>query len=228
MSLSVRNLKKTYRTIDGQWVRAIDIEEYDVAQGAQMALVGTSGCGKTTFLNLASGIIRADEGDIRVAGELLPAGEVRRDLFRARHIGYIFQTFNLLQGFTALENVLLGMLFARRADAAECRKRAGELLGRVGLSHRARHKPAHMSVGEQQRVAIARAVANRPALILADEPTGSLDEANATSILELIKEIAGEENCTLVCVTHEPPVMERFENVVELKAINRAAMEQNA
>ena len=226
MSLSVRDLKKTYRTVEGQWVRAVDIESYEVEQGAQLAMVGASGCGKTTFLNLVSGIIRADEGDIRVAGELLPAGEARRDLFRARHIGYIFQTFNLLQGFTALENVLLGMLFARKADAAESRKRAGELLARVGLTHRMRHKPAHMSVGEQQRVAIARAVANRPALILADEPTGSLDERNAFNILDLIKEICQEENCTLLCVTHEPPVMERFENVVELKKINRAAQEQ--
>ena len=226
MSLSVRDLKKTYRTIDGQWVRVIDIDSYEIAQGDQVALVGASGCGKTTFLNLVSGVIRADEGDVRVADELLPAGEARRDLFRARHIGYIFQTFNLLQGFTALENVLLGMLFARKAEAAECRVRATELLTRVGLKSRMRHKPAHMSVGEQQRVAIARAVANKPALILADEPTGSLDERTAGVILDLIREICHEENCTLMIVTHEPPVMARFETVVELRSINKAAQEQ--
>jgi len=222
MSLSVRNLKKTYRTIDGQWVRAIDIDSYEIAQGDQVALVGASGCGKTTFLNLVCGVIRADEGDIRVADELLPASEARRDLFRARHIGYIFQTFNLLQGFTALENVLLGMLFARKAEPAECRQRAGELLERVGLKRRSGHKPAHLSVGEQQRIAIARAVANKPALILADEPTGSLDERTAGIILELIKEMCREETCTLVCVTHEPPVMAQFETVTELKSINKA------
>ena len=228
MSLSVRNLKKTYRTIDGQWVRAIDIDRYEIEQGDQVALVGASGCGKTTFLNLVCGVIRADEGDIRVADELLPASEARRDLFRARHIGYVFQTFNLLQGFTALENVLLGMLFARKAEAAECRQRAAELLERVGLKHRVRHKPAQMSVGEQQRVAIARAVANKPALILADEPTGSLDERNAGVILDLIKEMCREENCTLVCVTHEPPVMAHFETVTELTSINKAMGEASS
>lgn len=222
MSLSVRNLKKTYRTIDGQWVHAIDIDSYEIEQGDQVALVGASGCGKTTFLNLVCGVIRADEGDIRVADELLPASEARRDLFRARHIGYIFQTFNLLQGFTALENVLLGMLFARKAEPAECRQRAAELLTRVGLKRRMGHRPAHMSVGEQQRVAIARAVANRPALILADEPTGSLDEHNASMILDLIREMCREEKCTLVCVTHEPPVMAQFQTVTELKSLNKA------
>ena len=225
MSLRIQGLKKSYETIDGKTVQVIDIQEHAFGQGTQTALVGASGCGKTTFLNLVSGIIRADEGEIRVSEELLPMSEARRDLFRARHIGYIFQTFNLLQGFTAVENVLLGMLFARKGDAQEARGRADELLGRVGLTHRARHKPAQLSVGEQQRVAIARAVANRPALILADEPTGSLDEANAQMILELIKEICAEENATLVCVTHEPPVMRAFSSIIELASLTRAAGE---
>ncbi|MFH0963532.1 MAG: ABC transporter ATP-binding protein [Planctomycetota bacterium] len=225
MSLSVKDLRKSYRTIEGRTVQVIDISDYEFPQGSQTALVGASGCGKTTFLNLTSGIIRADAGEIRVADELLPVSEHRRDLFRARHIGYIFQTFNLLQGFTALENVLLGMLFARKTDAHDATVRAGELLARVGLTHRARHKPAQLSVGEQQRVALARAVANKPALILADEPTGSLDEKNARLILALVKEICAEENATLVCVTHEPPVMKEFPNIIELKSINRAAGE---
>ena len=225
MSLNIKDLKKSYRTIDGKTVQIIDILEHVFPQGSQTALVGASGCGKTTFLNLVSGIIRADAGEIRVADELLPVAEHKRDLFRARHIGYIFQTFNLLQGFTALENVLLGMLFARKGDAQEARQRAETLLARVGLTHRARHKPSQLSVGEQQRVAIARAVANAPAIILADEPTGSLDEANARTTLDLIKEICAEENATLVCVTHEPPVMKEFPSIIELKSINRAAGE---
>jgi len=225
MSLHIKDLKKSYRTIEGKTVRVIDIPEQLFSQGSQTALVGASGCGKTTFLNLVSGIVRADTGEVRVAEELLPVREHQRDLFRARHIGYIFQTFNLLQGFTALENVLLGMLFARKGDAHEARERAALLMARVGLTHRVRHKPAQLSVGEQQRVAIARAIANAPALILADEPTGSLDEANARTTLDLIKEICAEENATLVCVTHEPVVMKEFPSIIELKSINRAGGE---
>src|SRR5690606_31877740 len=132
---------------------------------------GTSGSGKTTFLNLIAGILRADSGRVLVDGEEMTGrSESARDALRARTLGYVFQTFNLLQGYTAVENVLLGMLFGKGADRAY----AEHLLERVGLADRMAYRPSQLSVGQQQRVAVARALANRPKLVLADEPTGNL------------------------------------------------------
>jgi putative ABC transport system ATP-binding protein len=184
-----------------------------------MVLVGRSGCGKTTLLHVIAGISRADAGTIRVDGvDMTRLSEAGRDRFRAAKIGYIFQTFNLLPGFTALENVLLGMTFARgRKDPA----RARHLLDRVGLAHRAAHKPPAMSVGEQQRVAVARALANRPALILADEPTANVDRGHQRQIIELIRETCREEQVALIMVTHSQEVAQQFDRVERLEEINR-------
>src|SRR5262249_4015256 len=155
---------------------------FTMAAGEQVALQGESGSGKTTLLHLIAGILRADEGCVLIAGQDMSArSESGRDKLRALHIGYVFQTFNLLQGYTALENVLLAMSFGRGTDS----QRARRLLERVGLAGRIDYRPGQMSVGQQQRVAVARALANHPSLLLADEPTGNLDRKSAQEALKL-------------------------------------------
>jgi putative ABC transport system ATP-binding protein len=181
--------------------------------------VGSSGSGKTTLLNVIAGITTPDSGSVQIEGvEITRLHEVGRDRFRARKIGFVFQTFNLLPAFTALENVLLGMSFAGgKVD----RKRATHLLERVGLAHRLSHRPTMLSVGEQQRVAVARAMANQPALILADEPTANVDVQNQQAILNLIRETCREGNVMLLLVTHSPQAAEQFSRVVQLAEFNR-------
>jgi putative ABC transport system ATP-binding protein len=190
-----------------------------LAAGEQVALRGESGSGKTTFLNLIAGILAADGGSIRVDGrELAALGEARRDRLRAETIGYIFQTFNLLQGHTVLENVELGMAFGRGVDRA----RAEALLRRVGLGDKHRHYPRQLSTGQQQRVAVARALANQPKLVLADEPTGNLDRRNAREALALIREVCRESGAALLLVSHDERVLAQFEAMRDFAAMNRA------
>lgn len=217
--LEIENLKKSYRSPDGETVEVIDIPEFALESGEQIALSGESGSGKTTFLNLVAGILRPDGGRILLGGEEVTAlSEAERDRRRADKIGYIFQTFNLLQGYTALENVLLGMMFGKGTD----REFALGLLERVGLGDRAGYKPAQLSVGQQQRVALARALANRPALVLADEPTGNLDSRMGGIAASLIKEMCAENGAALLLVSHDKNVLENFGGVKDLGEINRA------
>jgi putative ABC transport system ATP-binding protein len=216
--LELRNVKKSYAEPDGSRLPILDIPAFDVNNGEQMALVGKSGCGKTTLLHTIAGITRADAGQIKIDGlDIASLSEAGVDKVRADRIGYVFQTFNLLAGFTALENVLLGMTFARgRKDP----QRARQLLERVGLSHRATHKPAALSVGEQQRVAVARALANKPSLLLADEPTANIDPRNQQKIVDLIRTTCREEGVSLIIVTHSQEVAGQFERVDRLEEIN--------
>jgi putative ABC transport system ATP-binding protein len=181
--------------------------------------MGKSGSGKTTLLHVISGIGRPDDGVVRIDGcDIARLSEAGRDRFRADKIGYVFQTFNLLSGFSALENVLLGMSFAGgRADPS----RARQLLDRVGLSHRLTHRPAMLSVGEQQRVAVARALANRPRLLLADEPTANVDSGHQQQIINLLREACQEEKVTLLIVTHTGEVAEQFPRVDRLEDFNQ-------
>ena len=195
----------------------LSIDRLEIPKGAQWIITGSSGSGKTTFLNLVSGILSPDAGTITVAGtEITRLPEAARDRFRAEKIGVVFQTFNLLQGFSARENILLGMLFAGRIDAA----RADALLERVGLKEKRDQKPDQLSVGQQQRVAIARALANKPEILLADEPTGNLDPKTGESIIGLLKEVCGENGTTLLCVTHQPQVMQSFKDVTDLSCLS--------
>ena len=218
MVLEITDLKKSFVSPDGERVQVIDIAHFTLPDGAQVALRGTSGSGKTTFLHLVSGILAPDSGRIIVAGQNLTAlTEAQRDRVRATSIGYIFQTFNLLQGFTALENVVLAMTFGGRADYAF----AASLLTKVGLQERLNYRPAQLSVGQQQRVAVARALANRPKLILADEPTGNLDERNAKEALALIRAVCREFGAALLLVTHAPEILGQFEEVRELNELSR-------
>lgn len=218
--LRLTNVKKSFVEPDGTPLPILDIPSFSVAAAEQMVLVGRSGCGKTTLLHVIAGISRPDSGQVAVNGcDMMTLPEAGCDRFRADNIGYVFQTFNLLPGFSALENVLLGMTFARGRSDGE---RAIALLKRVGLGHRLSHKPAMLSVGEQQRVAVARALANRPKLLLADEPTANVDSRNQQQIIDLIRQTCAEEQVTLVLVTHTPEVAGQFTRVERLDEFNQA------
>ncbi|RKU32832.1 ABC transporter ATP-binding protein [Candidatus Poribacteria bacterium] len=215
--LTVTNLEKAYASPEGLQNRIINVPHFEIDAGKQIALRGSSGAGKTTFLNLIAGILQADRGHIVVAGEEMTAlPESGRDGLRARHIGYIFQTFNLLAGYTALENVMLGMMFGKGIDT----NFAQHLLERVGLGDRMQYRPSQLSVGQQQRVAVARAVANRPRLVLADEPTGNLDYHHANEAVTLIREICHENNAALLIVSHDSGVLGQFEDAKDFAQVN--------
>jgi putative ABC transport system ATP-binding protein len=213
--LNLRDVRKSFREADGNLLEVIRLRELQLGAGDQTVLVGQSGSGKSTLLNLIAGILLPDSGEIVVNGtDPTKLSEAARDRFRAANIGYVFQSFNLLQGFTALENVLLGQMFGAGNGGAE---RAAQLLKSVGLERRLHHKPRALSVGEQQRVAIARALVNGPPLVLADEPTGSLDTKNGTAVLELLRRVCADGRHTLLLVTHDTQVMKSFEKVVRLE-----------
>jgi putative ABC transport system ATP-binding protein len=221
--LEISQLKKSFIAPDGAEHCVVNIKEFGLAERAQTALRGESGCGKTTLLHLIAGILKADAGVIKIAGqEMSGLPEAARDRLRARTIGYIFQVFNLLQGYTCLENVMLGMSFGPGAE----RRFAEGLLQRVGLGQRLDHYPRQLSTGQQQRVAVARALANRPKLVLADEPTGHLDHKNAGESLELIRETCRENGAALLLVSHDGGVLAQFENVREFAALNQAGPEE--
>jgi len=218
MSLKLTNVRKSYREPGGGNLPVLNIENFHLAQAEQVALVGQSGGGKTTLLNVISGITTPDSGSVVVDGtEITRLSEPARDRFRAERIGIVFQTFNLLPAFTALENVLLGMSFSGKADRAF----AKTLLEKVGLSHRLNHRPPQMSVGEQQRVAVARALANKPRLMLADEPTANVDTANQEKVLGLLREGCEELKVSLLLVTHSPEAAAKFSRVERLADFNK-------
>lgn len=218
--LEIRNLLKSYVEPSGNRLLILDIPQLNIAQGEQVVLRGESGGGKTTLLHIISGIVTADSGSIRLDGtELTTFSESRRDRIRADKMGYVFQSFNLLPAFTALENVRLGMTFARKKLSAE---RGKELLSKVGLADRMHYRPSQLSVGQQQRVAVARALANKPRLLLADEPTANVDPANQKRIIDLIKEVCRDELVAILLVTHSDEIAGQFERVERLEQINRA------
>lgn len=223
--LDIKLLKKSFLSPDGRRHAVVDVDEFSLAEKTQVALSGESGSGKTTFLNLIAGILKPDSGSITLADrEMSALSEPQRDRLRATTVGYIFQTFNLLQGYTCLENVLLGMSFGPGMD----REFARALLERVGLRDRLGHYPRQLSTGQQQRVAVARALANRPKLVLADEPTGNLDHRNAREALALIREACRENGAALLLVSHDREVLAGFEQVHALARINRAAAVEEA
>lgn len=218
--LAVTDLCKSFVSPDGERVEVVNVPEFRLGAGEQFALRGESGSGKTTFLNLIAGILAADSGSVVIDGVNLTAlSEPRRDRTRAEKLGYIFQTFNLLQGYTALENVVLGMSFGPGVDRA----RARALLERMGLGRHLHHFPRQLSTGQQQRVAVARALANRPQLVLADEPTGNLDHRRAQESLHLIREVCGENGAALLLVSHSQDVLGQFDMVRDFSSINRVA-----
>jgi putative ABC transport system ATP-binding protein len=205
-----RDLVKTYE--NGR-TRALNGVSLEVFSGEFVAICGPSGSGKSTLLNLIGALDRPDSGELWVAGEDLTRSHGDLAGFRARKVGFIFQLHNLIPSLTALENVLIPTLELNGRDAPA---RARELLERVGLADKAHRRPPELSGGERQRVAVARALVNNPALILADEPTGSLDSKTERAVLELLRELQSERGVTLILVTHDPRVAQSADRVIEL------------
>ena len=212
-SVVVRSIRKTYRRGLRQ-ITALEDVSLDLSQGEVALFVGPSGSGKTTLLNLIAALDCPDHGEIIVGGsEITGLSRTAAARYRNERVGFIFQSYNLLPQLTALENILLPMLPKRRSD----RRRAVELHDAVGLSDRSSHRPAELSGGEQQRVAIARALANDPALILADEPTGNLDDDNARNIAELLSRTCRERGKSLILVTHDRQVIRSVDRVFDMR-----------
>jgi putative ABC transport system ATP-binding protein len=195
-------------------IRALDGIDLHVAAGEYVALVGPSGCGKSTLLHLIAALDRPDEGSIVVSGHDLAH---ERDLshYRARHVGMVFQLHNLLPTLTAVENVQMPM-FELAIRSAERERRARALLGLVGMADRERNRPTQLSGGERQRIAIARALANEPGVILADEPTGSLDSKSGLQVMELLESVCHDRGATLVLVTHAADLALRADRIVRM------------
>jgi putative ABC transport system ATP-binding protein len=216
VKVEIEGLRHVYQA-RGERRSALRIGNLHVAAGAKLCLVGNSGSGKTTLLNILAGVLVPTAGRVRLGErDLFSSSESERDRFRARNIGCVFQTFNLLQGLSALENLTLAQRFAGVAPAL-ARRRGLELLQRLDLSARSHARPAELSVGEQQRVAIARAVSKRPSLVLADEPTASLDDENASAAIELLLEAC--QDSTLIVVTHDARLQGRFDDVRSLAGL---------
>jgi putative ABC transport system ATP-binding protein len=214
--IEARGLGKTYRS-GGRPLRVLHDVNLRVAAQTVMAVLGPSGSGKSTLLGLLAGLDRPSAGQVVIDGQnLADLTEDDRAGFRARNVGFVFQTFHLLPTLTALENVLVPMELLGRDRPRDHRERASELLARVGLAERAHHYPAQLSGGEQQRVALARAFAARPRILFADEPTGNLDRDTGGRVVALLEELNREGRTTLVLVTHDPALAERAERIVRL------------
>lgn len=213
--LSAKNLSKTYR-LGKRSLPVLQQVSLDVERGAFIALQGSSGAGKSTFLHLLGGLDKPDTGSIEVDGQnLATLSNSGLSRFRNERIGFIFQAYHLLPEFDALENVCIPARMSRHS-VSETIQRARELLRRVGLAERMDHRPYELSGGEQQRVAIARALINEPELILADEPTGNLDSHTGEEILHLLCEIREERGATLLIATHDSKVASRAPVVIRL------------
>ncbi len=214
--VSVNGLAHVYQTPGGP-LRVLDNLDLQVAESGYTSLMGASGSGKSTLLALIGALTRPQSGSIRVAGhDLRRLPHSRLPGFRSRTIGFVFQHFGLVETLSALDNVAVALAL-RGARRAEQRERARELLEAVGLGHRAQALPAQLSGGEQQRVAIARALANRPRLLLADEPTGNLDLAGAERVLGLLERLRSESGTALVVVTHDASIAGRAETRLRLE-----------
>ena len=214
--VEVSALNKSYE-VGAQRLHVLRDLELTVAHGEMVAVVGASGVGKSTLLHLLGGLDRADQGQIRVADtDLRTMGDNDLVQFRNRHVGFVFQFHHLLPEFDAAENVEMPMRIARR-PLSEARQRATELLGRVGLAERLEHRPGMLSGGEQQRVAVARALVMGPSLLLADEPTGDLDERTADALHDLLREMHRERQLTSIIATHNPRLASACDRVLRME-----------
>jgi lipoprotein-releasing system ATP-binding protein len=226
--LQLRAVEKSYLS-GSQPVRILANVDLQVFAGEILAVVGPSGSGKTSLLNLIAGLDRPEGGSILFQGrELTSMSDDQWATVRGRHMGFVFQFHQLLPEFSALENVMIPGLILRRSEE-ECRIRASELLAQVGLADRLAHQPARLSGGEQQRVAVARALMNRPALVLADEPTGNLDGRSANALFDLIRALREEHGMAFLFVTHNPELAERCDRMFALGAgLSRVRPEEEA
>lgn len=221
-ALRITNLRFRYHAArdapQGAWI--VDLPSLTLAPAEQALLAGGSGSGKSTLLQLIAGLLDPDDGTVEVAGQPVHALHgARRDLFRGRRIGMIFQTFNLLHGFSALENVMAALMFST-LPPRDHRRAAGETLQHLGIDRL--HAPAdELSVGQQQRVAVARALVGDPAIVLADEPTASLDPDNAEGAMDLLQNACRERRAALLCVSHDPALARRFDRRLALHDLTR-------
>jgi putative ABC transport system ATP-binding protein len=214
--LVAEGVRKVYRTSEVE-VEALAAIDLTVRRGEMVAVMGPSGSGKTTLLNCLSGLDAIDGGRVAIDGDdLFEMSDAERTSHRARSMGFIFQAFNLIPVFTVLENVELPLLLAGTRPK-EARQRATEMLERVGLGHRTRHRPNELSGGEQQRVTIARALASSPAIVWADEPTGNLDSRMADQIVELLHELNHADRQTIVLVTHDRGIGESASRLIKMR-----------
>ena len=221
-ALSIRNLVFAYARRDHYNPFSLRIPTLTLNQGEQLLLSAGSGSGKSTLLNLIAGLMDPQQGAIEVAGQNVHAlTGASRDLFRGRNRGVVFQTFHLLQGFSAIENVMAAMLMADK-PANEMQPRAAELLSKLGIS-KINALVDELSVGQQQRVAVARALACKPALVLADEPTASLDPTNAAAAMDLLQGLCKEQNAALLCVSHDPTMASRFTRRITMEELVAAS-----
>ncbi|MFM1651671.1 ABC transporter ATP-binding protein [Brevibacillus sp. B_LB10_24] len=221
--LEIANLTKSYQLPGKEQIHVLNIARFHMNAQERVALVGPSGSGKSTLLNIIAGILRPTSGQIHLLDQQLERlPEAKLDRFRARHIGYVFQSFHLLPGYTVVENVLTAMRFGKTIPPKEQRQRAVELLSQVGLAHRLYHKPGQLSTGEQQRVSIARALANRPALVLADEPTASLDRDNAAQVFALLMETCRSNNAALLLCSHDLELAGRLDRMIHIRDLSTA------
>jgi putative ABC transport system ATP-binding protein len=213
--ISVAHVFKSVTDSTGTLAILRDID-FTLAGGETLAIVGASGSGKSTLLSIMAGLDTPSQGSVRLAGhDLFSLTEDERAHVRAQHMGFVFQSFQLMANLTALENVMLPLELAGRKNIVPT---ATAMLNRVGLGERLRHYPKVLSGGEQQRVALARAFVMRPHILLADEPTGSLDHATGETILNLMFELNQEQGTTLVLVTHDPRVAERCQQRMVIEA----------
>ena len=207
--LQTHDLKKHY-TMGASVVHALDGVSLTVPQGQFLGLLGTSGSGKSTLLNLIAGLDHASSGTLQVFDQdLAKMTRAELSLHRRKNIGVIFQSFNLISTMSATENVALSMMFAS-VPRSEREREASQLLEAMGLGGRQRHRPKELSGGEQQRVAVARALANKPPLLLADEPTGNLDSKTSREIMELLKSLNEREGKTIILVTHDAALAQKY------------------
>jgi putative ABC transport system ATP-binding protein len=214
--VEVAGLSKRYQ-MGPEEVHALRDTDWQIEKGSAVAIMGPSGCGKTTLLNLLGGVDRPSGGKIRIdTDELTAMSERMLEKHRLLHVGFVFQFFNLIPSMTAIENLELPMVMAGVPDK-ECHDRARTLLGMVGLEGKGQKRPEELSGGEQQRVAIALALANDPALILADEPTGNLDTTNAAAIAKLLRGLATDYGKTVIMVSHDPQTVSHFPTVYSMR-----------
>ena len=214
--LTASGIDKIYRT-EAVEVHALRQLELVVEAGDLVGVMGASGSGKTTLLNCLSGLDSIDAGTVRIGGrDLFAMSDAARTEHRATSMGFVFQAFNLIPVFNAVENVELPLLLAGKRQKV-ARSEAAEMLDRVGLGHRLSHRPSEMSGGEQQRVTIARALVGRPQIVWADEPTGNLDSAMATSIMDLLVQLNQDEGQTIVLVTHDPAIGSRVPRLITMR-----------
>jgi lipoprotein-releasing system ATP-binding protein len=214
--VEVRGLVKSYAAPGGRLevLRGLDLT---IEKGEMLAVIGASGVGKSTLLHVMGGLDSIDSGTVRIGDAAVDEmSDEARVVFRNRHVGFVFQFHHLLPEFTALENVSMPLLIAER-PAREAHRAADALLARVGLSHRLDHRPGAMSGGEQQRVAVARALVCQPSVLLADEPTGNLDEATGAELHQLLRDMHREHGLTSVIVTHNPLLARSCDRIVRLE-----------